>query len=244
MALINVLTYVQRALGVVDANNVSSIGDTVESNQVFELLQTAYVELITDFPWHHLREFQQLQVTADKHIMKLPTDTMGFDYIRYNKKDVSFKEPHDMQALLDSRETLLTDVDNIGAITDRDPAFWTTVDDENIIFDSYNVALQSSLSLIETVKEPIELAEGTDVPDVVKRMEPILLNKLFAEALRILKADESRAAVYDRKVRKGLAGLKRWAKRHNRNNSWFGRSYGRKSSGASVRRDIRRIIEA
>ena len=94
------------------------------------------------------------------------------------------------------------------------------------------------------MKEPIDLVLGTDVPDVVKRMEPVLLNKLFAEALRILKADESRAAVYDRKVRKGLAGLKRWAKRHNRNDSWFGRSYGRKSNKATLRRDIRRIIEA
>ena len=243
MALINVLTYVQRALGVVDANNVSSIGETVESNQVFELLETAYVELITDFPWHHLREFQQLQVTADKHIMRLPTDTMGFDYIRYNKKDVQFIEPHAMQEKLDSRDTTLTDVDAFGAISDRDPAFWTTVDDENIIFDSYNASLQASLSLIETVREPVALVLGTDIPDVVKRMEPILLNMLFAESLRILKADESRARIYDRKVLKGLAGLKRWAKRHNRNNSWFGRNYGRKTA-VQIRRDIRRVIEA
>jgi hypothetical protein len=242
MALINVLTYIQRALSKVDAENVSTLDGTVESTQVLGFLQVAYNELIGDFPWHHLREFQKLQVTATAHIMKLPTDTMGFDYVRYNKKDILFKEPHDMQSLLDTRDIELTSVDNNGAINDRDPAFWTTVDDENIIFDSYNVSLQSNLSLIEVVREPAELTLPTDFPDIPKRMEPTLLNMLFAESLRILKADESRAAVYDAKAFRGLAKLKRWAKRHNRNNSWFGRTYGRKTFG-TIRRDIRRVIE-
>ena len=243
MAISTALDYVQRALGIIDADNISDFADSVEGSQVFDLLQNVYDELLDGFPWPHLKEFQKLQVTAAFHIMRLPLDTVGFKWIRYNKKNVTFIDPLEMQAILDGRDTTLSVVDSNGAINDRDPQFWTTIDDDNIIFDSYDVSLASSLSLIDGVRKPADLVDENSRPDIPERMEHLLRNMLFAEALRILKADETRAATYDLKVRSQLAKLKRWAKRFDRNNSWFGRTYGRRNT--STRRGTSvKVIEA
>jgi hypothetical protein len=242
MAISTALDYVQRALSIIDADEVTTISETVEAGQVFDLLKNVYDELLDYYPWPHLNEFMVLVATNDDHIMSLPTDCVGFNNIRYNKKNVTYIEPMEMQALLDSRDTTLSSVDANGAITDRDPAFWSTIDDDNIIFDSYNVVLSGSLSLIDGVKKPSALLLGTDRPDIPERMESCLRNMLFAEALRILKGDESRALVYDRKVMSQMAKLKRWAKRHNKNVSWYGPSYGRQAiTNANI---IERINEA
>ena len=243
MAINNSLDYVQRALGLVDADNVSEFAESVEASQVFDLLRNVYDELLDGFPWPHLKEFQRLQVTSDKHIMKLPLDTVGFKWIRYNKNNVTFIEPLEMQALLDARDTLLDVVDDNGAITDRDPQFWSTIDDDNIIFDSYDISLQSSLSQIDGVRKPVDLVDEFSIPDIPERMEHLLRNMLFAEAFRVLKADETRAATYDIKVKSQMAKLKRWAKRFDRNDSWFGRTYGRRNTSTRRGTSIK-VIEA
>ena len=243
MAISTALDYVQRALGLVDADNVSAISDSVEGDQIFGLLKNVYDELLDGFPWPHLKEFMQLQVTATKHIMRLPTDVVGFKSIRYNKNKITFLEPMELQDILDSRDTSLTNVDLNGAVNNRDPQFWSTIDDDNIFFDSYDVSLQASLSRIDAVRKPDNLVTDTDRPDIAERMEHVLRNMLFAEALRILKGDETRAAIYDKKVKTQMAKLKRWAKRHDRNSSWHGRDYGRLNT-SQRRRSTIRVIEA
>ena len=135
-----------------------------------------------------------------------------------------------MQMRLDSRDTTLDTVDANGALTDRDPELWTTTDDNDIIFDSYDGSLQSNLSLIEAIRKPTELTTDASKPDINERMQPTLLNMLFAETFRTVKADETRAAIYDRKASKGMAELKRWARRFNKIDTWYGRDYGRRNT--------------
>ena len=242
MAVDTALTYVQLGLSYIDADNVSEIGESLESTQVFDMLKLVYDELLDQFNWPHLRESMTLQVTSDAHIMRLPTDAVGFDWIRYNKKDVTYIEPKEMQELLDSRDTTAASVDSNGAITDSDPRWWTTVDDDNIIFDSYNVSLQASLSQIYGVRKPADLTTDTSRPDIPERMETALRHLLIAEVLRILKADETRADTYDRMAERDIQRLKRWAKRFNRNKSWHGPTYGRKNTSIQRGRTPR-VIE-
>lgn len=242
MAINTVLDYVQRALSIIDADNVSAISDSVEGDQVFGLLKNVYDDLLDGFPWPHLKEFMQLQVVATKNEMKLPTDCVGFKNIRYNKNPITFIEPMELQALLDSRDTTLSNVDTNGSVNDRDPQFWSTIDDDTIFFDSYDTGLLANLSRIDGVKKPTELVTDTDKPDIPARMEHCLRNMLFAEALRILKADETRADTYDKKVKSQLAKLKRWARRHDRNSSWFGCNYGRRNT-SQYRGTTVRVIE-
>jgi hypothetical protein len=240
MAISNVLDYVQRALSMIDADNVSSISDSVEGDQVFGLLKNVYDDLLDVFPWPHLKEFMQLQVVSTKNEMKLPTECIGFKTIRYNKKPVTYIEPMEMQVILDARDITQDAVDSNGAVTDHDPQYWSTIDDDVIMFDAYDISLQASLSRIDGVRKPVPLVTDTDKPDIPERMESCLRNMLFAEALRILKADETRAATYDKKVKGQIAKLKRWARRHDRNSSWFGYDYSRK--GVSAGRTVR-VIE-
>ena len=238
MAISTVLDYVQRALSIVDGNEIESITDGVEAEQVFLLLKNVYDEILDSFNWPHLNEFQQLSATGVAHVMSLPDDCVGFNWVRYNKKPVTFIEPYAMQEILDSRDTTLSTVDDNGVLNDRDPRYWTTINDDDIVFDSYDTSLQSSLSLIESIRKPTDLAADTDHPDIPERMEYTLRNMLFAEVLRILKGDESRAATYDKKADEGIAGLKRWAKRHNRTTTWFGQTYGRRGGSGRSGSDI------
>lgn len=231
MALLTALDYVQKALSIIDADNIDTLIDpTVEGDQVFTLLKTAYTELLSEFPWHNLKEFMTLQVTAIAHIMRLPTDAIGFNWIRYNKNNITYITPIDMQEKLDSRDTTLSSVDSNGALLDRDPKYWTTIDDDNIIFDAYNISLQANLSKIEAIKKPVQLTVDSSRPDINERMEPVLLNMLFAESFRTVKADETRAKIYDDKAANGLADLKRWARRFNKVDSWYGQNYGRRNT--------------
>lgn len=232
MAKLTSLQYVQRALSKIDADNVSDISDTVESEQVKLLLDEAYENIIDDFPWFHLQEYGQLEVTATAHIMKIPDTVANIDgdLIRYNKLDVWYISPDKMIEILDGRDTTLSTVDSNGALNNRDPQYWTTEDDENIIFDSYDGTLAQALSQVRFIRKPASLTNNTDIPDIPDILHGVLLNRVLEETFRTLKGDEQSAQVYARKYIIGLAKAKRWARKLDRKVSTHGADYGRRQT--------------
>lgn len=240
MAKLTTLQFVQRALSRIDSENVSSVDETVESEQVKLFLDEAYEEIIADYPWFHLRTFDTLEVTATAHVMKIPDDieTVDGNLIRYNDKDVWYVTPERMEEILSGRDTSLSDVDANGALTNRDPAYWTTEDDENIIFDSYDGSLVSANSRVRMVRFPTALNDNTDVPDLPDRLHITLQHRVYELCLRFLKGDEQGAQTEQRKYIKSLAAAKRWARKVDRGVSTWGMTYGRKSNTSIRRRDI------
>lgn len=231
MAQTTVLEITQRVLSAIDSDNVSTIDETVESEQVFLLVKTVYDNLLDDFPWYHLRERGNLEVTSTAHIMKIPdnvTHVMEL-VIRYDGEKVYYKTPNEMTDLLNGRDTTLSTVDSNGAVNDTDPNYWTTYDDENIIFDSYDGTLVTSYTDCWFAVTPDKLTTGNDIPDLPEGLSSVLLWGVLEEAFRTLKGDETAASRYENKYRKGLAKAKRWARNINKKESTFGQDYGRKN---------------
>ncbi len=235
MAKLTTLQYVQRALSAIDSDNVSDVAEGVESEQVLLLLNTVYEQLYDDFPWYHLRSYGNLQVTTVPNEMTIPDGVRNIDgdLIRYNKKNVWYIAPDAMQAMLDGRDTIEANIDSLGAVTDRDPLYWTTEDDTTIIFDSYNSTLASSLSRVWFVSTCPALVNNTDKPQLPDLLHGVLLNGLLEETFRTLKGDEGSARVYARKYITGLSKAKRWARRQDKVKTTNGVNYGRRNVGGA-----------
>lgn len=229
MALLTRLELVQKALIACNEQEVSAIGETVESDMAASILDSVYDKLLHDFPWPHLYERRgTLEVTAVANKMKIPSQVMSLERIRYNGNDVDYLDPYDFEKLIDSRDTAQSNVDSNGAINDRDPRYWTTYDDEYVFFDSYNSSLVAANSSCYYAKMPAKMSNDTDYPDCPERFVSVLLDGLIAESFIQLKADPNMAAFYHRNYKDGVSSLKRWARRYNKKPTTYVNDYGRR----------------
>jgi len=241
MANLTLLQIVQRTLSLIDSDNVTSVDDTTESEQVVLIVKTIYEDLMSEFPWYHKRSTVNLEVTTVANEMKIPTvvDQILSDVIYYNRKRIFFLQPNAMRDLLARRDTTASNVDSLGAINDTDPTYWSSYDDENIVFDSYDGTLASSLSELWAASEPASPSIDTDVPDLPHDLNSVLLWGVFEEAMRSLKGDEVAARTYGSKYKKAKARSKLWArkagKKHDTNNKV---NYSRRVAGSGRRSDI------
>ena len=171
MAKMTVLEMVQDILSDMDSDEVNSIDDTVESLQIAQILETTYYEVISDGDWPHLGSFFQLTASGDPTIpthMAMADDIQRVAWIKYDKKtdaalksaygDITYKDPEEFVNFCNQRDSTSDDVlvvtDPGGAslliTTNFAPQFYTSFDDENIVMDSYNVALESTLQATKT----------------------------------------------------------------------------------------------
>lgn len=226
MAKYTLLQLVQQALSAIDAMNVQDINDTEESEQVVLIANRLYNELLDDFPWDHLRSIGVLEVTATANQMRLPSVVSSIDWIRYNGKDVIYKTPYELVKLLDSRDKTLTYVDSVGAYSNRDPQYWSSYDDNTVIFDAYNGSLVSALSSCSFVSQPSTLDTNTDIPDLPEILQGVLMNRVLADAFTMLKGDPQTGQVYESRALKQLMKSKRWARRYSEKRSTYNNGYG------------------
>ena len=228
MAKLTRLTLVQRILSAIDAEGVSTVSETVESEQVAQLLDTAYEAIVADYPWPWLYSKWQLETPVD-NTMLMPATTTQLDWIRYDGKEVQYIEPKEMTVLLAGRNTLETNIDDNGAYNDRDPQYWTSYDDEKITFDSYNMALVTIKTEAYGIKSVAPLIDDVDIPDLPEKFHTTLLFRTIADAFTTLKGDTTNFQIYDKKAKLGMMDMKRWARRINMKHTTFSENdYARK----------------
>lgn len=213
------LKIVQMVLSAIDSDDVSSISDTVESEQVAVLVDTIYDDLNGEFPWPHLRTEGVLEVTLIPHIMKLPQSVLTINNIYYRKEPVTYLEPEEMTTLLFERDTTLTNVDSNGAYNDRDPRYWTSYNDTDIVFDSYNGSLVEALTYTDVYRTPTPMLNDNDYPDMPDRFHNIIFQGACADAMYSLKGDVTGFNIWRNRYKQNKAMMDRWAKRVNRQSS-------------------------
>lgn len=213
------LKIVQMVLSAIDSEDVSSISDTVESEQVAVLVDTIYDDLNGEFPWPHLRTEGVLEVTPVPHIMKLPQSVLTINNIYYRKEPVTYIEPEEMTTLLFDRDTTLTNVDSNGAYNDRDPQYWTSYNDTDIVFDSYNGSLVEALTYTDVYRTPTPMLNDNDYPDMPDRFHNIIFQGACADAMYSLKGDVTGFNIWRNRYKQNKAMMDRWAKRVNRQSS-------------------------
>lgn len=207
----SLLELTQNILSRLDSDEVNSIEDTVESQQVAKVIRNTYFNIISraDLPEH--KKLYQLTASGDinQPVLMIKPDTVSkIEWIKYNKRtstDTSDKYEYvtilPLQQFLELVDGLNTDetfVDSLvlNAITfnftnNLSPTFCTIVDDYYIIFDSYDNAVDSTLQTSKTKcfgqTIPVFSLSDSFIPNMDDQQFPLLLNEATSVAFVDLK---------------------------------------------------------
>lgn len=226
------LEMTQRVLDAMNHDNVNSISDTIESTQIAKEARTVYYELMDRDDWPHLLQAIPLESVSDTskpNFLKIPEEVTRIDVIRYETTQstdtarsfdvIEYLKPNEfLEHVLQNR----SDQDNVTTVTnsnnvpmfirnDTRPYYWTTFDDEYIIFDAYDSAvddtMQASKSIVQGKVIPTWTHSDSFVPDLPDHMFSLMLAELTAAAFTYWKQgasvkDEARAARHISRLRK------------------------------------------
>lgn len=202
MAKMSLLDMVQDILSDMDSDQVNSISDTAESLQVAQIIKSTYYNIVDGRDYPFLHELFQLNSSASldrpTH-MKLPETIIDLDWIKYNKKKigetrnkfekVTYVTPEKFLDIVNAR---VSNADNIKVVsdptdiilniqTDKAPQYYTSFDDETIVFDSYDSEVESTIqnSKLQCYgrRSLVFLMEDDFVPDLPIQMFTYLLNE-------------------------------------------------------------------
>jgi len=228
------LELVQRVLDALGSDQVNSIDDTIESQQIAEEARVTYYEMMDRDEWPHLIQQTQLESVSDTdhpNYLKIPENIVEITDLRYettesgdsNKtmKRIEYLSPQEFLNKLYTRNTSNSNVDQITGfdgiplwiINDDPPMYWTTFDNEYIVFDSYDSAvdttMQSSKSVIRAKVIPTWSDTDTFIPDMPDDMFSTYLAELTSAAFTYLK--DSQSPKDEQRARRGMSKLRRAA---------------------------------
>lgn len=208
MAKKTLLDMVQGILSDIDGDEVNSISDTTEALQVADIIRDTYEAMVVSKYLPHLKTLMRLDATssATPTTMKLPVDVMELLWIKYDKKasgatntkfqDIEYLEPDDFIELVNGLDTDKTNVESytdissnvaIKCYNDRHPTYWTSFDDEHIVFDAYDSSMESNLQNSKTqvsgYREPSLSLTDTTIPDLPAEAFPLLISECTKRAL-------------------------------------------------------------
>ena len=212
MAKMTLLEMTQNILSDMDSDEVNSISDTQESLQVATIIKTTYYNIIDgkDFPFlYELFQLVPSGTTSRPTHMKMPEDIIDLKWIKYNNKKltdtknklekVEYKTPEDFLDITDVRSSNATNVTaivdpsdvTVNIYTDRGPKYFTSFDDENLVFDAYDSAKESTLQNSNTQvygKRSVTFTlNDTFIPDLPVQMFSYLLNEAKSTCFLTLK---------------------------------------------------------
>jgi hypothetical protein len=235
MAKYTLLELTQSILNAMDSDNVNSIDDTVESIQVAELVKESFFDLISQRDWPFMFDLDSLIALSDLNNptkMQMKDTWNKIKWIRYNKQEVEYLSPSDFTELLDNRTAQANVVDANGIVLTRDPTYWTTYDDEYVVFDAYNASVESTLQQQKTKVyasiQPTWTHSDTFVPDIPEKMFQILLSDSKAQAFVNLKQQSN--AREERKAQRAKVIMRNEAWRNEYGETKYNKrvNYGRK----------------
>lgn len=194
MARMSLLEMVQNILSALDADTVSDVSETVESQQVTEIIKESFYELLSSRQWPFLQILSSLDGvgdTANPTKMKIPDGLNKVMWVRYNGKEILYLTPDDFYAKIRTRLASSGVVDASGYGLNVDPTYYTSYDDKYFVFDSRDSALdntlQQSKSTIFGIKEIPFVLDNAWVPDVPEKFFPLLLSESKAQSFVNLK---------------------------------------------------------
>lgn len=248
MAKQTLIEIVTDILNDMDGDYVTSINDTEESQQVAQIVKSTYQALMSNRNWPHTKRLIQLTPFSDDTLpthMKMQDDIKEMVSINYFNEDndtprfteIKWKEPDDFLRLSNNRslDDRLAVTDPTGVLvyvgTKYSPSYFTTFNDDTLIFDSYNADVDDSLqsSKIQAVAYVIPSFELEDdfVPDLPLEAFTLLIEEAKSKAMFHLKQ------MADTKAEQESGRQNRWLSRK----SWRAKggilypNYGRKGRG-------------
>lgn len=206
------LEMTQSILSSMDSDEVNSYSDTVESEQVAGIIRDTYYYLVSfmELPEHREQfRLEGLGDTSQPSHLKVPDAVNIVDWFKYdvqtatntniNYRELTYLEPLDFVEYVSQRTSSDSDVDTVLQDTaiklliknDTAPMFWTSFDDQYIVCDSYDSAVDSTLQTSKTLayglKVPTFTMSDSFTPDLDPHMFSLLENEAKSQAFIELK---------------------------------------------------------
>ena len=200
-------------LNEMDADEVTTIGETFESEQVAAIVRDSFFSIIDSRNWPHLKKFTTLTATslATYAQLEVPDTVKEIIFIRYNMQrdsadrndfqDLKYLHPDEFISMLDRRDSTASnvivseDITNsaivLNVMNDRPPKYWTSFDDKHITIDSFDqtvelVPLPTSFQ-VYVYDTPVWDHCDTYVPDLPEEAHTLLLEESKSTAFLVLK---------------------------------------------------------
>lgn len=212
------LEIVSDILNDLDSDFVNSIDDTVEAQQVAQIVKTCFYEIIGNRNWPHLRKLIQFDAsgtTAKPNYLKIPAGTKEITMVSYdcrkegetqNKdKEIKYKSPEDFLRMVSIRNLSdntveITDFNGVKLkiVNNKAPEFYTSFDDEYLVFDSYDVAVDETLKKSKSSGlafiTPTWTHSDSAIPNLPDEAFPALLEESKSTAFLVLKQTANQKA--------------------------------------------------
>jgi hypothetical protein len=203
----SLLEMVQRILGSMESDEVSSINETQEAQDIVGIIKECYFDLVG---MNNLAEHEgifRLDASTDNlkpTLMYVPANVVRVDWLKYDHGTgspdytplhyVDNEEFLYLQGGIDQADpetgTMTTPVNGVNMTfrfrNDRRPTYYTIFDERHVIFDSYDAAQSITLMSARTVGHgllsPEFVAVDSFVPDLDHRQFQLLLQDAKATA--------------------------------------------------------------
>ena len=208
----SLLEMVQDILNDIDSDEVNNIDDTVESQQIAQIIKTCYFEMIANRNWPHLRKLIQLEAANSltkpnyltiasntKEVVQIEYNCVKDDSDKYEYRTIKFEYPDEFLRKISGRNV---DNDNVEVVEDFSgskllilndiaPSMWTTFDDKYIVTDSWDKNVDDTLKKSKTrcIAYMLPSWERTNesIPDLPAEAFPALLAEAKSTAFVALK---------------------------------------------------------
>lgn len=211
------LELTQAVLSSMDSDEVNSITDTVESQQVVEVIKTVYDDIISRGDLTTNKTPFNLTASTDPLkpiIMTKPEGIERIEWIKYDTQDLDDTIPHwtDLTYLppvdfIDYMHSGNLEGDNIESFThtvntfvltftfrnDIAPHYYTSFDDNEVFFDSYDSEVDSTLQSSKSLCYGLKVTDFQKLDAFTPQLQPQQFALLLNEAKSLAWAELKQA---------------------------------------------------
>ncbi len=232
---LTLLDMVTDILSDMDSDQVNSINDTPEAEQVAQIIKSNYQAMMSNRNWPHTARLVRINSSTDNNkptIMTFSEDIKELISVYYNKakigetrlrfEPVKYIEPDDMLRLMYGRNTddVHTDQYDGGnnqmfvVLNNQPPSYFTSFDDSTLVFDSYDAdvdsILQSSKTQVRAYVTPQFTMSDDFIPDLPEEAFSLLLEESKSKAMFKLKQTVDNKAEQESRRQNQWLSRKAW----------------------------------
>jgi hypothetical protein len=217
---LTLLEIVQDMLTATDSENVSTVGETEDAGMCVNIANREFERLISKFRWRHTRTFGKLVTRTNLHEMNIPTtaiaivpNTLYYEGDRVYWMDADSFLSYTLPRL--ATESNIVETGDIKVYTDRNPQYYTSFNDEVLVFDAYPTAsglVAADTDCILYNAPTSRLTSDGDFFDLPPQAFPALVLRCITKAIAEIKGDTQGAQFEKRDADNAVAALSRNAR--------------------------------
>lgn len=233
-AKMSLLELVQDILNDMDSDEVNSIDDTIESAQVAQILRATYQAMMSNRNWPHQKRLLTLVPSGDdtlpthvtmqeeiKEMVGVKYNCAKFGETRRYYQPVYWAEPDDFLRISNARNSDDVNIDIIVSDgiellirTDQPPRYYTSFNDNTLIFDSYDKEVDDTIQASKiqaTAYVMLEWVHADDaIPDLPAEAFTALLEEAKSRAFVKLKQQTDPTAATEARRQQAWLSRKAW----------------------------------